>query len=568
MDEIEIDRAALLATFEVEAKELLDDMERRLLALEAAPGDHDTLHALFRAAHTLKGGALLTDLGSIQATTHAAEDLLERWRDGKVATSRGLVSLLLRVVDALRAGVAAGVARRPADEPTLRELSRRLSVAATAPAVAEAPAPGGPPELTASGAPGSSRARTLRVDVEKLDRMLDLTGELAIARGRLADLLERPDAASPDQLLETHREADRLFLDLQELVMKARMVPIGPMFHAQQRAVRDVAAAGEKHARLVVEGADVEVDNSVIEGVKDPISHMIRNAVDHGLESPAERTGAGKSPTGTVTLRAFRDGGGIVMQVADDGRGIDRARVAKRAAQLGLVSDPARVSDADAARLLLEPGLSTSDEITAISGRGVGMDVVRRNVETLRGTVEVESVPGRGTTVTLRLPLTLAIIQGFRVDVAGDVYVVPLDAVAECLDLAGAEAGEQSGSEGVMQLRGQPLPFLRLRSLLRLGGAPSRRESVVVVGQGAQRVGLAVDALLGESQVVIKPLGRALRGLPGLSGSAILGDGRVALILDVPGLLRLALRRAMESPAAANSSPGLEPPLTLSEQTA
>jgi len=406
------------------------------------------------------------------------------------------------------------------------------------------------------------------MDVGKLDRMLDLTGELAIARGRLDDMLERGVASSTEQLLEAHREADRLFLDLQDLVMKARMVPVGPMFQSHHRAVRDVAAARGKSARLVVLGGDVEVDTAIVEGVKDPVGHMIRNAVDHGLESAEERARAGKGPTGTVTLRAFQDGTGVVVQVADDGRGIDRARVAERAARLGLVSDPGDVGEKEAARLLLEPGFSTADEVTDISGRGVGLDVVRRNVEALRGTVELETEPGRGTTFTLRLPLTLAIIQGFRVEVAGDVYVVPLDAVAECLDLHGAEAEGHSAGEGVMQLRGHPLPFLRLRRLLRLDGPPPRRECVVVVGQGSQRVGLAVDALLGESQVVIKPLGRALRGMPGLSGSAILGDGRVALILDVPGLLRLALRRPAAALAAKDALPEREAPLTSTENTA
>ncbi len=542
MDELEIDREALLATFGEEARELLDDMERRLLAMESAPGDQETLHALFRAAHTLKGGAALTGLDEVRFVTHAAEDLLERWRDGKIAASPAVVTLLLKVVDALRAGVAAGVAGRPADGRTLRELRDRLSAAAALPAEEGAKPASAPAPSQGTGAP-----RTLRVDVGKLDRMLDLTGELAIARGRLGEMLERGGEFSGEVLLEAHREADRLFLDLQELVMKARMVPIGPAFQAHRRTVRDVATARGRNARLVVLGGDVEVDTAIVEGVKDPLGHMVRNAVDHGIESPEERTAAGKDPAGTVTLRAFQDGGGIVVQVSDDGRGIDRARVARQAAQLGLVPDASGVADKDVARLLLEPGFSTSEEVTAFSGRGVGLDVVRRNVEALRGSVELETTPGKGTTVTLRLPLTLAIIQGFRVEVAGDVYVLPLDAVAECLDRPAAEARDASAGEGIVELRGHPLPFLRLRRLLALDGPTARRESIVVVGQGEHRAGLVVDALLGESQVVVKPLGRALRGMPCISGSSILGDGRVALILDVPGLMRLALRRAAES---------------------
>jgi two-component system chemotaxis sensor kinase CheA len=545
VDELDVDRTALLATFGPEATDLLDDMERHLLALEAAPGDHASLHALFRAAHTLKGGAHMVGLDAARGLAHAAEDLLERWRDGALTEAAHLVGLLLASVDALRRAVADGVAGRATDEARPALLAARLREAAAGHRVAAAEGEGGPGQAAGP----ASAARTLRVEVGKLDRLLDLTGEIAIARGQLSDLLERPGPCDPEALREAHREADRVFLELQELVMKARMVPLGPLFQQHQRTVRDAGAALGRPARLVVEGADVEVDTAVVEGIRDPVGHMIRNAVAHGLEPAAGRAAAGKPAVGTVTLRAFQDGAGIVVQVADDGRGVDRARVAEKAAALGLVSDPSRVSDAEAAHLLFEPGLTTCDEASDLAGRGVGMDVVRRNVEALRGSVSVESAAGRGTTVSLRLPLTLAIIQGFRVEVGGEVLVVPLDAVAECLDLAAEDAPDPAAEAGVMALRGAPLPYLRLRRHLGLAGPPPRREAVVVVGQGGFRAGLAVDRLLGEAQVVIKPLPRTLRGQAALSGSAILGDGRVALILDVPALLRAALRRGTEGTA-------------------
>jgi len=545
MEEYEIDQAALLSTFGVEARDLLDDMERRLLELERSPGDDDALHALFRAAHTVKGGALMVRLDAVRGLAHATEDLLERWRDGRLPGAAGLVGLLLSVVDGLRRGIADGVAGLPTDENRLAALRERLRATLEG----RAPAAGDLPTFLTSDAvvPGDG-PRPLRVEVGKLDRMLDLTGEIAIARGRLTDMLEREGAFSPDQILEAHRESDRLFLDLQELVMKARMVPLGPVFHQHQRTVRDLSASLGKQLRLVAEGGDVEVDTAVVEGVRDPLGHMIRNAVDHGLETAEERRAAGKDPIGTITLRAVHDGSGILVEVADDGRGLDLRAIAEKAACIGLVPDASRVTDAEASQLLFEPGVSTSAEVTDISGRGVGMDVVRRNVEALRGSVELHSEPGRGTRVSLRLPLTLAIIQGFRVEVAGDVYVIPLDAVAECLDLKATGQGALDDAEGVMELRGLPLPYLRLRRLLALEGQAPGREAVVVVGQGLAKAGLAVDRLLGESQVVIKPLGRAFRGLAGISGSAILGDGRVALILDVPALLRKAVRRQAAEP--------------------
>jgi two-component system chemotaxis sensor kinase CheA len=381
--------------------------------------------------------------------------------------------------------------------------------------------------------------------------MLDLSGEIAIARGRLGEMLEG-GAASREELLEAHREADRLYLDLQELIMKARMVPIGPSFHQHVRTLRDGATAMGKQARLVVEGEEVEVDTAVVEWVRDPLTHMVRNAIDHGLETPDVRRARGKDPVGRIVLRAAHEAGAMVIEVSDDGAGLDRRRIAQKAAALGLVADAARMTDDDLARVLFEPGFSTADHVTEISGRGVGMDVVRRNVEALRGSVSIESEEGRGTRITIRVPLTLAIIQGFKVGIGDEIYILPLESVVECVELP-AEATAESASCGVLSLRGKPLPFLRLRAHLGLAGAPPPRENVVVVQHGSLVAGLAVDALHGESSTVVKPLGSLFKGIPGVAGSSILGNGRVALILDVAGLLREALRRAARgvAPAAA-----------------
>jgi two-component system chemotaxis sensor kinase CheA len=545
MNELDIDREALLQTFLAEADEIFGRMEQSLVALETHPGDDEILHALFRDAHTMKGSAGLVGFDAVRDLAHELEAVLERVRGRTLHVTDGLITLLLRSVDVLRRAVteAAGGVTTASDEVVALR-GQLAAVAGGADQGAASPAPGAPAEAAADVAAAHLPAggRTLRVDVAKLDRMLDLSGEIAISRGRLGELLERRQATIED-LIEAHREADRLYLDLQELVMKARMVPIGPSFHRHVRTIRDVATAQGKLARLVVEGDEVEVDTAVVEYVRDPLTHMVRNAVDHGIEAPEVRRARGKDPTGRVVLRAFHEAGSMVIQVEDDGAGLDRRRIAEKAASLGLAADASRMTDDDLARVVFEPGLTTVERVTEISGRGVGMDVVRRNVEALRGSVSIESEDGAGTTVTIRVPLTLAIIQGFKIGVSGEVYILPLDAVLECLDLPVEETASGTAF-GIVNLRGHPLPYVRLREHLGTGGARPARENVVVVQHGSSVAGLAVDELHGESSTVIKPLGTMFKGIPGVAGSSILGDGKVALILDVPGLLRETLRQA------------------------
>jgi two-component system chemotaxis sensor kinase CheA len=544
MDGIEIDREALLQTFLAEAEETLVHMEQAVVALEARPGDDELLHALFRDAHTLKGAAGLVGFDAVRDLAHDLEDVLERLRRRTLAVSDGLVTLLLRSVDVLRGAVSDAAAGATAPSEAVLGFRRRLAdAAASAIEAGGAPTPSGGDggEPSAPQQPAAT-GRSLRVDVTKLDRMLDLSGEIAIARGRLGEMLERGVATHAD-LLEAHRETDRLYLDLQELIMKARMVPIGPSFQQHLRTVRDIATAHGKQARLVVEGEDVEVDTAVVEYVRDPLTHMVRNALDHGIEPPAARRAAGKDPVGTLLLRAFHEAGSMVIQVIDDGAGLDRKRIGEKAVAMGLAAEAARLSDEDVARIVFEPGFSTAERVTELSGRGVGMDVVRRNVEALRGSVSIESEPGRGTSVTIRVPLTLAIIQGFKVGIGDEVYILPLDSVVECLELPAAETAAANPC-GVINLRDKPLPYLRLRDHFDIPGERPGRENVVVVQHGPQSAGVVVDALHGESSTVIKPLGRMFQGIPGVAGSSILGNGRVALILDVAGLLRETLRRA------------------------
>jgi two-component system chemotaxis sensor kinase CheA len=394
------------------------------------------------------------------------------------------------------------------------------------------------------------RAGTIRVDTEKLDRMLDLAGEIAIAQGRLRQAIEN-SGTRDNEALEAHDQVERLTLDLQENIMRVRMVPVGPTFRQYLRVVRDIARDHGKSALLMMEGEEVEVDVSVIEHLKDPLTHMIRNALDHGIEMPEIRQRHGKDPCGTLRLRAFHEGANIVIQLIDDGAGLDRKKIINRARSLGTVVEPEKLEDQDLFRLIFEPGFSTAETITDLSGRGVGMDVVRRNIEALRGSVAVESQRHLGTTITMRLPLTLAIIEGFGVGLGDDTYVLPLHAVSECLEMP-VEERQQERPFGLINLRGAPLPFVRLRHWFDLDCPASGREAIVVVEMNGAKVGLAVDSLHGARQTVIKSLGRQFRDLPGIAGSAILGNGRVALIIDVAALMREVIR--------AQDFPGLRDP--------
>ena len=552
MDPLHIDRAELIPIFSAESEENLREMELGFVQLESTPGDLETLQAIFRAAHTIKGNAASLGFPSLAKFAHGVEDVLDRLRTGTTLLTTPLATLLLRSVDVLRQLIERAVSGADKVLPEHLELLDDLKLEADG--GVDAPhgdAGHGAAErvdrrsgVDRRGEPreGKGRPQTLRVDIDKLDRMLNLTGEIAVARERLTGLLDSSEGTlAIDDLLEAHRSADRLFLDLQEEVMKVRMVPLGPTFRQFVRTVRDVATAQGKQAVVEVRGEDVGVDMNVIEHLRDPLTHIVRNAVDHGVEMPGRRSVAGKDPRGRIVLQAWHEGGSIVIQVQDDGSGLDRARIIERARSMGYTSDLDKLSDGDVYRLILDAGFSTAAQVTEYSGRGVGMDVVRRNVEQLRGSIAIDSRLGVGTTFTLRLPLTLAIIRGFAVGVEGETYVMPLDAVVECIEFPRVNITD-AGSRGVINLRGQALPYLRLRECFRLGGAAPERENVLVLRVQEQRVGLVVDRLFGESQTVIKPLGRVLGELPGVSGSAILGNGRVALILDVDGLLREALR--------------------------
>jgi two-component system chemotaxis sensor kinase CheA len=550
---VEIDLELILRTFFAECDEKLLEMEEAVVVLETRPTDPELLATVFRIVHTIKGNSASLGFEAVAAFSHRLEELLDRMRAGTVAVTPPLISLLLRSVDLLRSllrqGQTEGASQR-VDLP--RDLLDALEGTLEGPCADLLP--GTPLSLAPAGEDGRARSHgTLRVDLRKLDRLLDLSGEAAVARGRMAESLSR--GAGPGELEEIWSSLDGLFGRLQELITAVRMVPVGPLFRQQIRVIHDLVESTGKNARLLLDGEDVEVDASIIEQLRDPLTHLVRNAVDHGIESPEERQARGKSPCGQITLRAFHAAGNLVVEVEDDGAGLDRARIAERARALPGVENPDLLSDPELFRLVFEPGFSTSRTVTGLSGRGVGLDVVRRNIEALRGSVAISGTPGRGSTVTLRLPLTLAIIDGLTVEAGGEVFVVPLESVVECVDLPPGESADRVS--GLISLRGAPLPYLRLREHFFLNDFPQGRrgrENVVVVESEGRVAGLAVDALLGKSQTVIKPLGRLFQGVKGLSGSAILGTGRVALIVDVATLLREAVRREARAGAVLSLS--------------
>ena len=525
---MQIERELIIESFRTETEELLAEMEAELLSFEAHPRE-EPLRTVFRGAHTLKGLAVALGFPILTDFVHRVEDVLEALVERRRLATGELVTLLLCAVDHLRGLVAAALSGEERMPPGARRLLEQLG------------APGLAVPVGVEGAPEEvRRVRTLRVDVEKLDRIANLTNELASARGRLTQVLAKSTAG---EALAVHLEAEQLHLELQEEVKRVRMVPVGPLFRQNLRAVRELTGAQHKQARLVLEGEDVEVDTALVEGLREPLLHLVRNAVDHGLELPEARREAGKEPHGTLVLRAFHEPGMLVVQLSDDGRGLRYERLREKARALG--RDAERMAAEELAELVFLPGLSTAEAVTEVSGRGMGMDVVRRGVGALRGTVTLRSEEGRGTTVTLRVPLTLASIQGFTVGVGEEIYVLPLEAVQECLELPAERRGQPGG--GVLNLRGQALPYLRLSEVLGVPGPRPERESVVVLGHGEGLAGLVVDELYGEGQRVLKPLDRLFRHLPGVSGSTLLDDGRVGLVLDVPSLLKDAVQRTWSS---------------------
>ncbi|GLR56127.1 chemotaxis protein CheA [Rhizobium indigoferae] len=417
----------------------------------------------------------------------------------------------------------------------VEERAAPVPVAATSTAVPEfRPVEAVPAKREAPAVVSQAKAaENVRVPAERLDELMDRVGELVIAQSRLSQLAS---ASTDIALRSVSEEIERLSGELRDTMMVLRMVPVATLFSRFRRLVHDLARETGKVIELVTEGESTEVDKTVIERLADPLVHLVRNSIDHGLETPAERLASGKTEAGTVTLSARQAGGEVIISIKDDGRGINRDRVRAKAESSGLIQPGQPLSDSELLQLIFAPGFSTAAAITNLSGRGVGMDVVKKTVEALRGAIDIVSMPGQGSEVSLRIPLTLAIIDGLLVRVGSGRYVIPLSAVEECLELS-LEEDLRSRGRSFISLRDSLVPFLRLRDLFRTGTKPDVHQKVVVISTGTERVGLVVDQIIGDHQTVIKSMSKLHNNVATFSGATILGDGSVALILDVGHLV-------------------------------
>lgn len=420
------------------------------------------------------------------------------------------------------------------------------------------PAEQGAITASAQRQPAASEAKPrdgnyVRVNADKLDELINLVGELVIASAG-ASLLAR--SCNNDPLQEATSTVSGLVEEILDGALHLRMIPIGDTFNRFRRVVRDISQELGKDIELIISGAETELDKTVVEKIGDPLMHLLRNAMDHGIESADARRAAGKSAKGHLSLNAYHDSGSIVIEIADDGAGLHRERILAKAQERGLVASGAVLTDQEIYNLIFEAGFSTAEAVTNLSGRGVGMDVVKRNITLLRGTVDLDSRPGQGTVVRIRLPLTLAIINGFLVGIDQSTYVIPLDMVQECIELDERQR-QSSRDKGYLDLRGEVLPLVDLRDHFSHEGPASRRQNVVVVRYAEHKAGLVVDELLGEFQTVIKPLGKLFGALRGISGSTILGSGAVALILDIPALLNQIVQLEARTTQVPQSPPAV-----------
>ena len=560
----------LLREFINESQEHLQNIENGVLVLEDNPADADTLNSIFRAFHTFKGGSGFLNLTPIKNLAHELESLLDAARQHKLAINSGIIDVILQGGDTLKAFVAQICTQlngtnggQPIVVPTLQLIARVKAVLANpekgsqeseasrqplAEPQAGSPAPAAPVPTAGKAPPANTHTTAIagaggsvKVDTAKLDSLIDLVGELVISESMVVqdpELLRSPSR----NLARNLSQLRRITSELQRTAMSLRMVPIRATFQKMTRLVRDLAAKQGKQVQLVLSGEDTELDRNIVEEISDPLVHMMRNAADHGVEKPEARLAKGKPAQGTIHLRAFHRGGNIIIQIQDDGNGLAKEKLLAKAQEKGIVKSGQTLSDKEIYDLIFAPGFSTAETITDISGRGVGMDVVRRNIEKLRGKVDIDTVLGQGTTFTIYLPLTLAIIDGMIVSVAGERYIIPTLSVRESFRPRAEMISTVRERGEMVNVRGKLCPLLRLYQYF---DQPSKITEptdgiVVVVESGDQSRCLLVDELIGKQEVVIKSLGGALKKNPSLAGGAVLGDGRVGLILNVDALVKLS----------------------------
>ena len=592
-----IDLNRFIATFFDETQEHLESVEERAMALGSGQHDAETLNAIFRAAHSIKGGAGTFGFTQLAEATHEMETLFDALRKGEGQADQTTVRLLLDGCDVFKAHLARLKAGDRGHDNSMDGLRAQL-IAYRATAFPARQEPAAAPASTAATeesffvsasqavdggvsyglfddepvsvaapmaaekyglfeAPAGSEqnrrkgdASSIRVSVEKIDRIVNLVGELVIAQAMMQQAAGQGDAAvrgEDDRLTHSLAILDRNTRELQQAVMSIRMMPMEFVFSRFPRLVYDVSTKLGKKVHLRTQGHETELDKELIELLVDPLTHVVRNAIDHGIESPQQRLAAGKPEMGSVSMRATHRGGSVIIEVADDGRGLDRDRILAKARELGMASDES-MSDAEVWGLIFEAGFSTAQQVTSLSGRGVGMDVVRRNIASLGGSVSVSSELGAGTTITLQVPLTLAVLDGMIVSVADEQYIVPLEFVSEAFKPAPGDIRGIVNQPSLVAVRGEHLPIIRLEDVVQLPQATAKGATradplCLVVEVDNRRAALLVDSLIGQQQLVVKSLDTNLHVVPGVAGATILGDGRVSLILDVASITRTTASR-------------------------
>jgi two-component system chemotaxis sensor kinase CheA len=573
----------LIADFVVECRDYLESAEAALLQLEVNPTDSEAINTVFRAFHTVKGTSGFLGLDHLTSFAHEAESLFTRVRDKELPFAGGIPDIALRAVDVVKALVSAveqALGGKPMTRPVeYEEVLGQLARIAAGEVVSAAtsPSPRAAPELVADDASPAWVAETLaqakpaaakwngedrrdpasdssiRVRTDRLDRLIDMIAELVIAQTMIAQDAEMPSAGH-NALARKVSHAGKIVRELHDLSLSMRMVPLKPTFQKMTRLVRDIAQGVGKEVEFATEGEETEIDRNMVDALSDPLVHMVRNAVDHGIETPDARAAAGKPRQGVIRLSAMHAGGNVVVELRDDGKGLDRDRIIEKAIEKGLIESASKMSESEIFNLIFAPGFSTAAQVTGLSGRGVGMDVVRRNIESLRGRIEINSVAGQGTVFTARLPLTLAVTDGMLVQVGAERYVIPTTSIFMSFRPERGALSTIAGRGEMVRLRDDVMPMFRLHRLFNVAGAQEDPCSalVVIVAVGQERVALLVDALLGQQQVVAKSLGDGIGKIHGVSGGAILGDGRVGLILDVSELI-VMLRQHEESPELLRS---------------
>ena len=554
------DMQELVQDFLVETNEIIENLDHDLVELESNQNDLELLNKIFRGAHTMKGSSSFLGFNKLADLTHHAEDILNKLRKGEMVVTREIMDTLLEFVDKTKQIISdiengtdtADVASVINDLKLASEgkLVGKKPAAASAPAAqAAAPAKAAPkaaPKQEAKQHQATQVEQTIRVDVSRLDSLVNLVGELVLSRNRLSQIageLENKfeNEYLVEQLLDVTSAIGMNTTELQLAIMKTRMIAIGKVFNKFPRVVRDIARDTGKEIDLIISGEETELDKQVIESIGDPLLHMIRNSCDHGVETPEVRVAKGKPRTGTVLLSAYHEGNHVVIEIKDDGAGMDPDKLKRKAIEKGVITldEANNMDDKQAFGLIFKAGFSTAEKITNISGRGVGMDVVRNNIEKLNGIITIDSKINEGSTFFLKLPLTLAIIQALLVEVAGETFAIPLASVVETVRITNEEIHSFEGRE-VLKLRDRVLSLVRLDEAFALDELEQDEIYVVVVALAEKQLGFIVDKLIGQEEIVIKSLGEYLGGNPGIAGATITGDGRVRLILDVSGVIEVA----------------------------